>query len=102
MLDQRQTWTRKGPKVEILIQWKGHEEKEATWELKGAVREAYLDLDLEDKISLKTGSTDTGSRFVLEDNSSASDVELIPARNGPMQAPPRPKQNYKKPARFQT
>lgn len=34
VLDRRQTWTRKGPKEEILIQWKGQEEKEATWELK--------------------------------------------------------------------
>lgn len=59
VLDCRCTQTRKGMKEEFLVQWQGHDETEATWELSSSLASTFPSLDLGYKIPLNTGSDDT-------------------------------------------
>ncbi|RVW35112.1 hypothetical protein CK203_085924 [Vitis vinifera] len=58
VLDIRQSPNNNQPGIEVLIQWKGLPQFEASWESVDTIKEQFPDFHLEDKVSLIEGSND--------------------------------------------
>ena len=58
VLDIRQSPNNNQPNIEVLIQWKGLPQFEASWELVDTIKKHFPDFHLEDKVSLIEGGND--------------------------------------------
>ena len=58
VLDIRQSPNNNQPGIEVLIQWKGLPQFEASWESADTIKEHFPDFHLEDKVSLIEGGND--------------------------------------------
>ena len=58
VLDIRQSPNNNQPGIEVLIQWKGLPQFEASWESVDTIKEHFPDFHLEDKVSLIEGGND--------------------------------------------
>ena len=58
VLDIRQSPNNNQPDIEVLIQWKGLPQFEASWELVDTIKKHFPDFHLEDKVSLIEGGND--------------------------------------------
>ena len=58
VLDIRQSPNNNQPDIEVLIQWKGLPQFEASWELVDTIKKHFPDFHLEDKVSLSEGGKD--------------------------------------------
>ena len=49
---------------EVVIQWKGLPEEEATWEGEHEIQRLYPHFDLEDKVNFNRGGIDTNNKIM--------------------------------------
>lgn len=68
-----------GDRKQLLIQWQGLPEIEATWEEESQFRTTFPNFDLEDKVSVKQGSNDT-SQSVKEASNTVGPSEAKATR----------------------
>jgi len=79
--------------LEVLIQWKGLPEEEATWEEEHEIQRIYPRFDLEDKVNFNGRSIDTNNKIMGPKNKNSQTMEKV-KRSTRMDQRPKWLENY--------